>query len=139
MVKAVVDVAPSGQIDLVSLPGGWVQLRKLSYGEMLERQDMAMKMAVEADQKSKSVEATVEAAQGLVTNYEFARAVVDHNLEDENGNKLNFRNPADIQRLDPQVGGEISELIDNMNQPPDLGKSQESSSSLSSPTPATTS
>lgn len=121
MPRATADLSAGEKVDLKSLSEGWVQLRKLSYGEMLERQDMAGKMAMSADAMAggKNPEATIQMAQSIVTAYEFARCIVEHNLEDEGGNKLNFQNAVHVNSLDPQVGEEISELIDKLNHLPE--------------------
>jgi hypothetical protein len=41
--------------------------------------------------------------------------VVDHNLEDADGRKLDFRNLADFDNLDPRIGEEIGKLLDELN------------------------
>jgi len=48
--------------------------------------------------------------------FEFNHCVVDHNLSDDHGTKLNFSNPSTLGILDPKVGQEIEQLIDNLNQ-----------------------
>jgi hypothetical protein len=119
MVKAVADLTVSEEIPLKTLEGGWIKLRKLTYGQMMHRQDIAAKMAITSDQRSKNVEMAIDMAQAVVTQFEFANCIIDHNLEDENGVKLNLSATADINRLDPQVGAEISDLIDGLNQLPE--------------------
>jgi hypothetical protein len=41
---------------------------------------------------------------------------LDHNLEDEFGNKLDFSNGMTLQVLDPRIGVEIERYIDELNQ-----------------------
>jgi hypothetical protein len=111
--------------DLTTLPktdegdGGWVELRRLSYGEKLQKDAEAMKMKFRTDEmqggKNEGVAAEVSLISEYATLVEFRRCVMDHNLEDENGKKLNFGNPDDIRKLDPRVGDEISTLIGEMN------------------------
>ena len=86
---------------------------------MLQRRDMAAKMAVEAPDGgsgSPMDRATIEIIQRKVTEFEFATCITDHNLEDSNGAKLNFKFPQAVASLQPPVGEEISDLIDGMNQ-----------------------
>ena len=126
MPRATINTAETTRFELKSLPktdedeGGFVELRKLSYGQILERRDMGAKIAIEGlgDTRSKEedLKVTTEMIQKAVTEFEFKQCIVSHNLEDENGTILNFSNPNTVHALDPQVGQEISELIDEMNQ-----------------------
>ena len=125
MPRATIDAEARQRFDLETLPGGdgeedgWVELRSLDYGQMLQRRDMAAKMAVEAPdgQGGNPMDrATIEIIQRKVTEFEFATCVTDHNLEDANGQKLNFKFPQAVASLQPAVGAEISNLIDSMNQ-----------------------
>jgi hypothetical protein len=50
-----------------------------------------------------------------VQAFDFKHCIVDHNLEDEKGNKLNFQDPNTMDKLDPKVGDEIAQLIDDLN------------------------
>jgi len=47
--------------------------------------------------------------------YEFEHCIADHNLEDENGQKLDFSNELTLKTLDPRVGQEIEEAIDKLH------------------------
>lgn len=124
MPKATANTEVQDKVDLKSCPGGWVQLRRLTFGEMNARLDMAGKMSMQADQKTKTADASIEMAQAAVVEYEFGKCIVDHNLEDDEGNKLDFTKPAHVRALDPRIGEEISTLIDDLNQLPEeeLGK-----------------
>jgi hypothetical protein len=53
--------------------------------------------------------------QRAATQIDFQSCIVDHNLEDETGRKLDFRSFSDIDMLDPKIGEEISTLIDELN------------------------
>jgi len=139
MPRATIDTTATERFDLKSLPAvgdeeaGWIELKKLSYGQILERRDMATKMAIEGitDGKGREddIKVTTDIIQKVVTEFEYKNCIVDHNLEDAMGNKLNFSNPVSVQNLDPQVGQEISELIDDLNQwdADLLGKSEKAS------------
>ena len=124
MPRATIDTTATERFSLESLPAsggeeeGWVELRKLSYGQILHRRDMAAKIAIEGlgDSKhSDDLKVTTDLIQKAVTEYEYKNCIADHNLEDKEGVKLNFSNPVNVQNLDPQVGQEISDLIDKLN------------------------
>jgi hypothetical protein len=87
----------------------------MSYGERLHRTDMAMAMSMESDSRTKTSELNIKATQTAVAQFEFSVAIVDHNLEDENDRKLDFRNSADVGQLDGRIGEEISDLIEKMH------------------------
>jgi len=131
MARATV-VKTTERFELTTLPGvngdagGWVELRRLAYGEKLHKDAEAMKMRFAMDSSkegSRNVDAEVSLINEFVTLAEFAKCIVDHNLTgliDENDESkgerpLDFRKPADVQNLDPRVGDEISTLIGDMN------------------------
>ncbi len=120
MPRATVDVTSTVREDLKSLDDGFVELRKLSYGQILERRDMGAKMAIEGitdrNRSDEDLKVTTEMIQKVVTEFEFRHCIADHNLEDENGTNLNFAKPSSVWALDPQVGQEIADLIDKLNQ-----------------------
>jgi hypothetical protein len=131
MPRATVSTEPE-RFDLESLPEAWVLLRRMSYGERLHRQDMAMQMSMEADQRKKTARMDVTPAQTAVAQFELQICVIDHNLEDESGRKLNFSNQLDCAQLDGRVGEEIAELISTLhdwsNQLPNSGTRSENAS-----------
>ena len=96
-------------------PDGFVVLKSMTYGEWLHRRDMATKMAIEGDPRKKDSKVTIDAIQTETTFYEFSKCVVDHNLEDASGRKLNLSNRADFTSLHPKIGEEIQGLIAEMN------------------------
>jgi hypothetical protein len=110
MPQATQQVQEPDKFDLKSLSGGWVALRKLTYGEILKRRDLGAHIT---PRQGRNVEVDID--NFSVTIFEFARAIVDHNLEDETGTKLNLTREQDIQRLDPDIATEIEELIQEMN------------------------
>lgn len=120
MPKATWDGSATERFDLKSCPpDGYVVLRRLSYGEMLHRRDMVSKMTFTAPgngRGAKDVQSEMKIAQTIVTEYEFKQMVVDHNLEDASGQKLDFGRNGTVASLDPRVGEEISTYIDKMNQ-----------------------
>lgn len=105
--------------DLTTCPGGYVELRQLPFGQMLTRRDKASRMIQEIDPKAK--ESDIARVQVDILNewgrrYDFKHCIADHNLEDENGIKLDFSNALAIDILDPRIGQEIERYIDELNQ-----------------------
>lgn len=122
MPRATVDQSPGDQINLETLPEGWVILRRMSYGQKQERQELAMRMTMDMggggnrqQRRGKGAKAQVDMLAAASTVFDFRACLVDHNLEDENGQKLDLTRPENIKRLDPRVGEEISTLIDELN------------------------
>ncbi|KKW09700.1 MAG: hypothetical protein UY48_C0055G0003 [Candidatus Gottesmanbacteria bacterium GW2011_GWB1_49_7] len=102
--------------ELQSLKGAYVLLRPLPYGKILERRDGASRMVMEQTRGQRAdSRMIVEMAQEWSRWYEFKECIVEHNLEDDGGELLNFQVKANIYRLDPKVGQEIERLIDEMN------------------------
>jgi hypothetical protein len=99
--------------ELKSCPGGWVDLKQLPYSDMLRRQDKAMQYSTEPGKADSKV--NIAFANEWTTKFDFARCIVDHNLEDEDGNKLDFKNQLVLDILDPRIGAEIDQLIAEMH------------------------
>lgn len=95
-------------------PDGFVELRRMTYGEFIKRREMLSGMRMQG--KGKDAEAVLQLANEKVTQFEFSRCIVDHNLEDESGRKLNLSKVQDFSQLDTRIGQEIGQLIDEMNQ-----------------------
>jgi hypothetical protein len=100
--------------ELKSLPEGFVDIKRLSYGEKLFRRQMVSKMRVEGS-KSKDFAGEMQLISELATQYDFAHCIVDHNLEDEAGVKLNMANVQHVKSLDPRIGEEIDKYINELN------------------------
>lgn len=97
-------------------PDGFVVLRRMTYGQKLERMRHAGKLSVDMRGKGKGgTKGEMEMLQKASTVYDFRNCIVDHNLEDPSGRKLNLHTERDIDALDPRVGEEISTLIDELN------------------------
>jgi hypothetical protein len=137
--------------DLNSVEGGWVELKQLSFDQMLERRDKALRMSLEQEAstnrgKRRNVvqKIDLESASQWSRQFEFANCIVDHNLENEKGEKLNFTNPMTLSILDPKVGAEIERYIEELNEEgdeeslEDFMKRQSSSSSDNGTTQNTT-
>ena len=104
--------------DLKSCPGGFVELRPLSYEEILTRRDGVTSMSLEQEginTDEKNVRMQINAMQRWGREYDFRNCIRDHNLTDENDVPLNFSKPETLRMLDPRVGREIEALIDELN------------------------
>jgi len=98
-----------------------VDLRKMSYGEHLESRELAARMSASRQQKG-DAEVTMTMGVKASFSYNFARSIVDHNLTDEEGTKLNLSTMQDLQKLDPAVALEIERVIDELN---DTGREED--------------
>ena len=123
--------------DLKSLPGGWVEARRLTYGEKIQRRAMVSNMKIKMqDRKKKGGDDTTEGEMNLVnelaTHFDFQKCIIEHNLEaeitgpqlvegDPDGTppaqtrKLDLTQPSDIKKLDPRVGEEIDTWLSELN------------------------
>lgn len=99
--------------DLKSCPGGFVVIKRMSFGQKLTRRQMAMKMRMSGDKRDMSMD--IDMMNRLTTLWSFANLLIEHNLEDQNGVPLNFKREADVDKLDPRIGEEIDGLIDKHN------------------------
>lgn len=113
MPNAVANISERFEHDLKTVEGGHVTLRRMTYGESVQRKAMvklSMKGTTKADTESEIAMANIE-----INNFEFARCILEHNLTDEQGNLLNFKHAPDIARLDPRTGEEIETLISDLH------------------------
>lgn len=101
--------------ELKTLPSGFVVFRKLNYGEILKRRSISQQMEMSEEEGTGKPQGAMVIKFDAVAAYEFARAIVDHNLENENDQPLNFNSVADVMKLDPIVAQEIEGLINRMN------------------------
>lgn len=120
------------RFELKSLPGGYVVLRHLTYGQKMSRRSLLSKAKMMTGGGSNRAERRAKANQGFmaelelmnekVTYFEFANCIVDHNLEyltnpeDKSSvAKMDFTNPEHVKMLAGNVGEEIDELINELN------------------------
>lgn len=106
--------------DLETLPpDGFVELKRMPYGQKLTRAENAMNASMKGSREqmneAEEVEMMMNLLQRRVAEIEFRECIVDHNITDPDGNKLDFRIPQTLDHLDPRVGEEISTYIDAMN------------------------
>lgn len=104
------------RVDLRSCPDGYVIIRQLGFGQMLKRRDMIARYSQEFSARNNGPQRVdISIMQEASRRYDFANCIADHNLEDDNGNKLNFSNPLTIDALDPKIAAEIEREIDKLN------------------------
>lgn len=109
------------RIELKSCPGGFVMLRQLPFGQMLSRRDRATRFLQEVDPKAKDGDIShiqIDILNEASRLYDFSHCIMDHNLEDDNGNKLDFSDrmiEMTLQVLEPRIGAEIEREIDSLN------------------------
>ena len=115
MPRGTVSVEPD-RFDLKSAPpDGFVVLRRMPYGKWLHRQELALRLKFEGKQ-GKEMAGEMAMANKSVTVFEFAECVVDHNLTDEADQPLDLTKSSTLDRLDPQIGNEIGDLIGKLHE-----------------------
>lgn len=129
-----VDLAKTEKFPLKSAPGdenaadvldqpGFVVLRALPYGMKLARRDKATKMSMKSQgsnaKKNEASEISLENYNEWAVAYDFTNCIVDHNICDQNRQKLDFSNSMAIKLLDPKIGSEIERLINSLNEDED--------------------
>ncbi len=116
MPRATVSMKPT-KFDLETCPEGWVELRRMSYGELLASQDMAYQINVQMQSQNGSAEPEMGAkmSQASVLEYQFKLCIVNHNLENEAGQPLDFRQASAVHLLDPLIGQEINSLVEKLH------------------------
>lgn len=127
MPVAVVNPEKFERFDLNSAPpDGFVMLRPLPYGMILERQDKTLRMRMKArapqDRRRKGGEDSLpdvdlQTMHQAGVLFDFAYCIGEHNLTDQTGTLLDFANPLTFKILDPRVAQEIESYIDDLNNP----------------------
>lgn len=108
-------VESSERKELRTCEGGFVVIRRMTYGQKLQRADLTSKMRVQASRKSKDVQGEIDLLQRQVTLWEFANLIADHNLTDARERKLDFKKPTDVEMISGRIGEEISKYIGDLN------------------------
>lgn len=101
-------------------PDGFVSLRQLPYWDVLERRDQGSRAVMEQSQKKAGkqqddAKMVIETYQTWERAYTFKNCIVDHNITDANGVQLDFTKPQTLRMLNPKVGVEIEQYIDELN------------------------
>lgn len=101
--------------DLKTCPGGYVKIKRMSYGEKLTRRGFTSKMEMDMEKGGKSAKSFIDLFKEEVELYDFANCVVEHNLTDVDERPLIFRNAVDVKKLSGRIAEEISTYIDKIN------------------------
>ena len=103
-------------VQLKTLPEGYVKVKPLSYGQKKTRADKSASMWAELKERGGLGDRMMlDTITRSSTLFDFQNCIVDHNLEDERGNKLNFDNEATLDVLDPRIGDEIEKILAGIN------------------------
>jgi len=89
---------------------------RLYYEQKVPPRNRAERRAQKKVEPEETRRAELEVLNVKLMEWEFSKCIVDHNLEDDDGNKLDFSNSMSYDILDPKIGAEINEYIDDMNQ-----------------------
>jgi hypothetical protein len=115
---AVVVNSVSEKKDLLTAPpDGYVIVRRMNYGEKLLRSNMATRLLMNTSKDSKDFQGEIDMQTEEVAYWDFANLIVEHNLQDKDGNLLNFKNKTHVKMLDGAVGEEVGRIIDEWNTP----------------------
>lgn len=101
--------------ELKSLPGGFVVIRQMTYGEKIMRSGMSGAMKLLKDNKQSDYVGEMSMETQKITLWDFANLIVEHNLEDIDGRALNFKIEGDVRKLTSKIGEEVGSLIDKHN------------------------
>lgn len=107
--------ATTKRYELKSLPEAYVVVKRMSYGESLNRQSMMTNMKIGKPDSKDEFAGQIDLDTRKVALWDFANCVVEHNLTDENERLLNFKDPNDVNKLDSTIGQEIGDCIDEFN------------------------
>ena len=114
MPRATYNPQDTRRFELKSLPGAFVELRSLDFGKQIWRQQLQSAMKMTSDSGSGFM-GQMDLTNKDAVFFEFEHCVVDHNLEDDKGNKLNFKKSSDVEALHPRIGDEVRGYIREMN------------------------
>ena len=114
------------RFNLESCPGGFIVIRRLSYGDKMMRKQKLGKTTVSSemgkDRKMNAFVAELQMINEEVTLFEFAKSIVEHNLEilkepsdPTSAIPVDFANVDHVRKLDGSVGEEIDMIITSFN------------------------
>lgn len=116
--------------DLETVPEGFVVVRRMTYGEKMQRLESTGKMRILSNKVDKDAVGEINMMKAEVQRWEFAHLIMEHNLEHQMHTggpecyegtcqcpvrKLNFKDPNDVDLLSGRVGEEIANFMDKLN------------------------
>jgi hypothetical protein len=112
-------------------PDGYVMIKRLTYGEKLERRKYNSKMEMKMTRGSRDATSIIDIFKEEMELYDFAHAVDGHNLtklvnkntgqqckrDDPDAIEvpLDFLKPSDVKMIAGQIAEEIGKYIDELN------------------------
>lgn len=113
----------SEHYDLKTLPGGYVKIKRLTWGEKLQLRSFNSKMVMRAQKGKKDVESELTIFNRQQELYSMAHCITEHNLEDAikqpDGTvvtrPLNLTLEGDCLKLRGDIAEEITTAIDKLN------------------------
>lgn len=112
---ATINVDEVEKYPLTTLEGGFVSIRRMSYGAWLKRNELAMQMKIHGTSK-RDTETELTSMQKAVTQYEFSMCIVDHNLTTADDKPLDFKLPHTLDLLHPKIGNEVAKYIAELHE-----------------------
>lgn len=103
------------RFELKSLPGAFVEIRRMNYGEILRRQAETSAMKIKQGASVEDVEAVMNMVNITATENDFKNCIADHNLEITEGQPIDFKKREHVRMLDGRVGQEILKFINEWN------------------------
>lgn len=117
--------------DLKTCPGGYVMVRRMSFGEKMTRRGFNSKMDLEMTRGSRSAKSTVDLFNEQMEMYDFSHCIAEHNLtklvnkntglpcdaDDPDAVEvpLDFTKPSDVKLLAGPIAEEIGTVMDKLN------------------------
>ena len=104
--------------DLKTVPGGWVKIARLSYGDKMRRLEHSMKQSMTSKKGQKEQRVDVDLTLSKAKTMDFNKCVVDHNLTYLVGGvekPIPFGAPNILDLINGKVAEEIDGYIDEVN------------------------
>lgn len=103
------------RFDLKTLPGAYVCIKRMNYGEKLQVRGFNDKMTMKTQKGRKDIESELKIFNERQELFSIAHCITEHNLEDVDGRLLNLTSQVDVHKLRGDVAEEITTLIDKLN------------------------
>lgn len=103
------------RFDLKTLPGAYVCIKRMNYGEKLQVRSMNDKMTMRSQKGRKDVESELKIFNARQELFSIAHCITEHNLTDKDGRLLNLTMETDVHKLRGDIAEEITTLIDKLN------------------------
>ena len=118
MPNATANVQETIRLDLKSLPGGYVEAKRLTYGEKIQRRAMTAGLKIQGGKKkTDDFMGEMQLITEESTIFDFAHCIVDHNLYKDDDEQVPFdlTKKTDVRMLDPRIGEEIDNWLSEIN------------------------